>query len=399
MARKLADWLKAYIEYNAFNEAPDHFHFWTGVGVIAGALRRKVWLDMGYFQWTPNFYIILVAPPGIATKSTSIGTGQRFLSEVPGVHFGPAAMTWQALIQSLNEASEEVQIGEMFSAQSCLTFFISELGTCINFADRMLIDTLVDLWDGRDGIWDRRTLTRGKEGAINPWLNIIGCTTPVWIAENIPRRTVAGGFSARCVWVYGDSKKAFVPYPKLVLPKLNETLRQALIHDLLEISTLKGEFTLTPEAIEYGSEWYERNARSLGTSSELINGFRARAQTHVHKLAMVISASKRDDLVITKEDLEAAVKITQTVEPGMAEVFKSVYTAPTMETANDLVKVITARGKIRRSELYQQFFHRMTAKEFSELVDSGISAGLIHMVSSGSTVWLVAGPGIGQESP
>src|SRR5574343_321589 len=72
MPRNYQNWLRAYVAFTADSESPDDFHFWTGVATIAGALRRRVWIDMRKFQWTPNFYIILVGPPGIATKSTSI---------------------------------------------------------------------------------------------------------------------------------------------------------------------------------------------------------------------------------------------------------------------------------------------------------------------------------------
>ena len=59
MTRTHPHWLKAYMHFTRTSEAPDAFHFWSGVGTIAGALRRRVWLDMRHFQWTPNFYIIL----------------------------------------------------------------------------------------------------------------------------------------------------------------------------------------------------------------------------------------------------------------------------------------------------------------------------------------------------
>ena len=72
--RNYSDWLKAYMEYAGYGEAPKYMHFWTGVSVIAGALRRKVWIDEIYFKWYPNFYIIFVAPPGVVSKSTTACT-------------------------------------------------------------------------------------------------------------------------------------------------------------------------------------------------------------------------------------------------------------------------------------------------------------------------------------
>jgi len=63
--RNFSNFLSTYMEYSAFSEAPDRFHFWTAVSAIAGALQRKCWIDMGYFEFTQNFYIVFVAPPVI----------------------------------------------------------------------------------------------------------------------------------------------------------------------------------------------------------------------------------------------------------------------------------------------------------------------------------------------
>ncbi|KKK66944.1 hypothetical protein LCGC14_2958990, partial [marine sediment metagenome] len=82
--RNYDNWLSGYAEYTKHSESPDLFHFWTGVFTIAGALRRQVWIDQRYFQWTPNFYIVLVGPAGIAAKSTSLRLGTSLLRRVEG---------------------------------------------------------------------------------------------------------------------------------------------------------------------------------------------------------------------------------------------------------------------------------------------------------------------------
>jgi hypothetical protein len=108
--RAYNNWIKAYVSHTRFSESPDAFHFWTGVATVAGALRRRVWIDERHFQWTPNFYIVLVGPPGVAAKSTSIRSGISLLERVPGVYLGPQSMTWQALTESLQNAQECVEI-------------------------------------------------------------------------------------------------------------------------------------------------------------------------------------------------------------------------------------------------------------------------------------------------
>ena len=72
MARLITNWLQGYVEHMKLSEAPDAFHVWTGISALAGAIQRRVWIDQRIFQWTPNFYIVMVAPPGVATKTTAM---------------------------------------------------------------------------------------------------------------------------------------------------------------------------------------------------------------------------------------------------------------------------------------------------------------------------------------
>jgi len=155
------------MHFTRASESPDAFHFWTGVGTIAGALRRRVWLDMRHFQWTPNFYIILVGPPGIAAKSTSVRIGTHLLEAVDGVKFGPQSMTWQSLTKSLEESIEYVKYYDIYGleqliAMSPLTCAVPELGTFLKMDDTGLIDVLVDMWDGQLSTWGHRTKSSGN---------------------------------------------------------------------------------------------------------------------------------------------------------------------------------------------------------------------------------------------
>src|SRR5262245_37982800 len=98
------------MDFTRHSEAPSLFHFWTGVSTIAGALRRRVWQEQHLFQWIPNFYIVLVAPAGIATKSTTLNLGMGLLERVAGVHFGPESGSWQGLGDALAASTEYFKV-------------------------------------------------------------------------------------------------------------------------------------------------------------------------------------------------------------------------------------------------------------------------------------------------
>src|SRR5882672_4604303 len=211
------------MHFTRASESPDAFHFWTGVGTIAGALRRRVWLDMRHFQWTPNFYIILVGPPGIAAKSTSVRIGTHLLEAVDGVKFGPQSMTWQSLTKSLEESIEYVKYYDIYG-----------------------LEQLIDMWDGQLSTWGHRTKSSGNVEIKNPWLNVLACTTPSWLEEHFPSAMIGGGLTSRIMFIYGDKKRHLVPYPDAQTPEADyNAYRASLIEDLKRVATLSGGYLLS----------------------------------------------------------------------------------------------------------------------------------------------------------
>ncbi len=103
MARFHSNWLEGYYHYTKHSEAPDLFHFWTGVSVVAGALRRQVWIDQRYFQWTPNFYIVLVGPAGVS-KVYGIRGGKFFETSEQERYTGEVRMSEDTFLDLVDGA-------------------------------------------------------------------------------------------------------------------------------------------------------------------------------------------------------------------------------------------------------------------------------------------------------
>ena len=404
MARKLENWFKSYLEYTEFLEAPYEFHFWTGVSVIAGAVRQKVWFDQFYYKWTPNFYIIFVAPSGEATKSTAINTGMGLLRELPNIKFGPDKLTAAALEVAFSEATERfasdpsdpLGLNSLTDSVSCLTFAISELGTYLNARDDSFLSLLTDLWDGK-GLLYTKTKGAGDIKVPKPWINFIAGTTPTWIAENTGRLFALGGLAGRSVFIYRSKKRRLSSYPLRTIQKAGrslaemEKLKQALIHDLSEIAAVQGAFTLTEEAYVWGDEWYtkihEKPPEFL--FAEDFGGYRSRKQCHAHKIAMIYSLAKSNKLVITLEDLQASVALLEEVEAEMHKVFDLVGTTPEKDQANYLLAILRTAGKpMPRGLLFQHMFNKYTIKatEFSELLGASADANLLRIEQVGTSV-------------
>jgi len=394
MARKLKDWLTAFLAATDHAESGRFLRFWGGVSAIAGALRRKVCIDMDIFKWTPNFFIIVVAPPGVASKSTNIGLAMDLLRAVPGIHFGPDVVTAASLAEHFENNAEAFMQGEYLIPMSALTLFASEFGLLMDFDDRGMVNLMIDLWDGRPTFY-KTTKNNGNNLIEGPWINIAACTTPAWISANMSHAIIGGGFTSRCIFVYVDKKEKLIAYPKKVAPEGRQERTKHLIDDLIHISTeLCGEYELDPTAIHWGTEWYEKlwSPESMADdTSEQQRSYRARKQTHLHKLAMIIAASSRDELVITAQDLKLADQMLKTAEADMPKVFAQVGCAEAAKWAEELISMVIRAGEISYEEAFRRL-HRYFpgARDFEDMVVGTIKSGQLELVQSGSLYVLKA---------
>lgn len=395
LARHYPDWIEAFLEYSSYSEAPKRMRFWVAVSTVAGALRRRVWLDMAYFHWSPNFFIILVAPPGIVSKSTTAGVGMNLLRQVPGVKFGPDVTTWQSLVQSLSTSQEEFAVnGHERMIASEITIESSELGNLFNPQDREMVDLLITLWDGRK-VFSKTTKMSGSETIANPWINIIACTTPSWIAGNFPEHMVGGGFTSRCIFIYAEEKEKYVAYPSLQVPTSLPETRRMLVQDLERISLLSGAFRLLPSAIEWGNAWYKHHYenRPPALDDDRFGGYIARKQTHLHKLAMVLAAAQSDELTLSAEVLAAANVMISDIELDMPQVFARIGKSEAALQAERLVSHIKGRGGCSYEEAFRFIHsHFPGQKDMEDVVSGAVRAGLLQLKQIGEGKFMLVAP-------
>lgn len=394
MARHYQNWIQAFLEYSSYGEAPKHMYFWTAVSTIAGALRRRVWVDQAYFRWHPNFYIVIVAPPGIVSKSTTAGVGMSLLKQVPDIKFGPDVVTWQALVGAFAESTMTFQLNGEYHPMSALTIESSEFGNLLNPADKEMVDLLVSLWDGKPGAFQKRTKGSGCDNVENPWINLIACTTPAWIAGNFPEYMIGGGFTSRCLFVYADKKAKYVAYPGLEVPRDMRETGNKLIDDLTHISNLSGEYRLDEDAVKWGTAWYKAHyaTKNVDLDDERFGGYTARKQTHIHKLAMILAAAESDRLVITGQHLAIANRMVTDLEPDMQFVFSKIGKTDDAIYAERLVEYVTKRDGCTWAEGYR-FVHTRFPKiqDFEAIVMGAIRSELLVLKQVGAAMMLLPG--------
>jgi Protein of unknown function (DUF3987) len=379
--RELPDWLTEFVRNTEWGEAPIHMYFWVGIGTIAAALRRRVWLDMGTFTWYPNLYTLLVAPPGIIAKSSTVDLGfNQLLRKIPGINMGPSTLTWQALYDAFAEVGEEFQIpGNETAIQAALTIQSSEFGITLNPKDNEMIDQLVHIWDGRE--MKKRTRKDGELLIPAPCLNLIACTTPAWIAENMPRYLIGGGLTSRMIFVYAEEKARYIAYPQDHMPSDFKDRQGRLIRDLERISTLTGGFTLTKDAKEWGKEWYEHfhKVEALKLDKSILGGYIARKQTMVHKVAMCLSVSLGDSLTITRELLERSAQLLTALEDAMPQVYSQLGQTQEANGAQQVLEFLSRYDGQAPFTLVYRYMHTKfpDPSKFDSILEGLMDAGYI----------------------
>lgn len=281
-------------------------------------------------------------------------------------------------------------IKDPHDVQAALTFFVSELGSILDTKDRALVDFLVDLWDGQKGAWERLTVAHGSVNIMNPWIHMIGGTTPSWLQANFSADMVGGGFASRMITVYGAAKKRLIAYPRYEDAGLDEELEEKLIHDLKHIHALVGEMDLDEDAIAWGRQWYIDHDAYMKTHNEGARkaDYLARRQTHLHKIAMIWSVARGDSMVINKKDLTTAHEILKIVEKDIDYVLSNITNSQFQARNKQEVLAIIGDGRVEKGQVYRKLYSFMSYKDFDQAVTDLMQAGHIEQVNKDKKIWL-----------
>lgn len=379
----MTDWLTEYLDYASDSETPMKMLYWVGVSAVAGALRRNVWIDQGRYQLYPNFFIVLVARPGVVQKTTTINYGLKLLRKLPAIKFAPKNVTWEgfiALLENLHSASHgELSLDSTITRTAAITVVSGEFSLFYDPEDDGMISALTDIWDCPED-FDKGTKFSGSEFIDNPCVNLIGATTPAFMARGFDKFSKEGGLASRIIFVHATTKRQRIAHPK-AQPK---QAQDKLVERLERISQMHGVITITPEAYTRSEAWYEAHCDEVERGGILQStGFQDRKQAHVLKLAIILSCVKRGDYRITVEDFDEAVAKIDEVEGDFIAAFEALDDRDEIRPYRELKACIMTNGQMSRSALLGRFTTKYLLQE--------LDRALLALIHDGS-VSLGAGP-------
>lgn len=366
-------WLEGYLAYTAESESPEEYHLWVGISAIAGALRRRTFFDMGYFLLYPNMYIVLVGPAGRCKKSTAMRVGRQMLGAVPGLEFTTDSVTRERLIQDLTQAYKD--------GQSAMTAYSSEFASLLTSSGMDMVVFLTDIFDSPME-WSHKTKAGGTNKIKQPFLNLMAATTPSWISTAMPLDTVGIGLTSRIVFVFQDTPRIKPPFPELSEAQIS--LADMLIRDLTAISVMEGQFTLAADAKAFYTDWYKDRLEEPNiTGDPRMAGYFERKPMHLLKLAMIVSASQKDETVISMNDLQMAMSLFDKIEVRMPKVFASVGKNPLFADREEVLGAIRSSGGMTIGQLNDKFGYALRKDEVAETLDTLMLIGKIKLGKAG----------------
>ena len=361
--RKLEDWLDGYIDYTSEQESPSLFHLWVGLSMISSALGRKVWVDRGYYKLYPNLYVVLVGASARVRRTTAVNIGYNLFREaLPEYLLVSQKTTPEALINIFVQEGKKKGI-------SGGTIVSTELGVFLGTGGKSgdIIQLLTDWYDCPE-TFTYHTLMRGKERLERVYCVLVGSTTPIWLKESMPPSAIGGGFTSRVVFVYQSKPEKLVPFPRV--SNGMRRLREKLIGDLKVIASLDGEFRLDEDAVDWYERWYTEVFKPDFIPNASLDGYYGRKHDTLLKVAMCVSASRKDSLCIDEGDLKVALKCLNSAERYLPQTVKLIQMKEVGEEEEKVFRLIERKGEVDYSNLLRGVSYCMNAKRVQEVIET-----------------------------
>lgn len=319
-------------------------------------------------------YVVFVGEPG--DKKTTAMSLARTIVQKAGIPIAPPSITKEAITQILSSKNDKsphktefrltTAEGEILVPVAHFPMFASEIVTMLNAGGNALgmVEFLTEIYDREH--FEVVTKNKGADYIIGPYITVLACMTPEQTGSMLKQSIITGGFSRRCVFVYGRSKKEGVPFPEL-------TEEQKAAKEFLDLSydklvKIKGEFTMTTDAKAYFTDWYQKKHERLfqqGSAAEK-NWLRSKDMMAI-KVAMLLAvADFKEDLLIDKDYLTRAIDMLDQVEPDLNRIFAGAGRNIESELAHKILNIIKDnKGRIPKKKVMSALFNEGTYQELT----------------------------------
>lgn len=361
-----------YVEYTSRAEAPLPYHFFSSVIGVAAVLNRRVWVEMGYFNFYPATGVIILGPSGLR-KTSAADIIVKMLQELQITPIYSEKLTPEALIDSMK--------GENATG----LIYAPEMAVFLNRQkyNEGLVQLITRFMDCPEE-WASGTIMRGKTPLRNIAISVLMCSTPDWFVTNIPEDTFGGGFVARNLLVVQESTSRCEPIPRPGDP----TLKERLMMQLAWFHTFMGKIGIAghsgqPKCTCKFCKWYRDHLiKTQHPEHELLGTYYQRKQGHVVRLAICLHIGTHyeyDVHTICEECFERAAHILDWNEKFLPNLFRQLFKSQSGQDQELVLRTLRANGgTITHSGLVRKLQYKYAASQIRNIVSSLKEAGQLR---------------------
>jgi len=396
--RRLNDWLSGYIEYTKSTEPPLSYHTWIGIAMLASSLQRRVYHAWGSELIYPNMYIVLVGPAGRCRKGTALKLGKDILEKMP-IHFTSECIIREQLIRKMVQSTDSFidPDTKIVKYHSSMTIVSPELSVFLGKNNPKFMADLTDWYDSGNS-WTYETKHQGTDSIQGLCFNILAATAPDWWVEILPEAAIGGGFTSRIIFVVEEEKGKTVAKP--IYGQKEIILSKALTEDLERICTLAGEYEFAEDAEDYYISWYEVQDKEMRNGRFPIQDTRFyaycdRRATHLRKLCMCLAASRSDNLIISVDTIDRALKILEATERKMPKAFGGFGSNKMAGVTEKILRLLVKKKQVSRSKILAEFYLSVDYHDLLLIQETLAKMGAIRVIEqphTGDAVYEYTGP-------
>jgi hypothetical protein len=367
--------LRNYLKYTKNTETPELIHLWCALSCLAGASERRLWLNRGMFNIYGNLFVILVGPPGVIAKTTSIKNTTRILRRC-NCEVTEAISTKEKIMDSMVNSFQLHKLSDTETfPHTSVTFALGELNALLVAGTDMVL-FLTRVWDEYDSLIDG-TIKRGTQEVINPCFNMIGAATTDWFGKAISNDMLSSGFLARCVIAYAKQKRCREPKPHVGREEL-EAFDKCL-DVLVWLKEAFGEVQMSKEAEDLYADWYINLAEDYTDSPKLAGYYERKAKTFVLKVGMLLALGDCRLTVETK-DIKNALKIFDYTEPAIQACYAMAGANKLAPYAKQILRMAKMNdGKLSYRDILKSLYYELEEEELFKVTTMLGNMGLAKL--------------------
>lgn len=388
----MSDFIELFMEFTKPLESPENFFYWASLSCIGALLRDNVYLSFGPGKLYANTYVLLLADPAGHRKSVPLNIVGDIIDRVKNTKVIRGRTTLAGILEKLSNPQTNRDSGHQVTGGSCI--LLAEELASFFVQDQEFIPRITDLYDARPEWIDN--LRGGSSHIKNLCLSMLAASNEEFLKRVYTKDAVFGGLLRRTFFVRPTGRKP----PNSLFGQNGHNYDKSKLVDLAnEISKLKGPVKPTDEAKLYYDSWYQVLYESYGKNGDK-SGIVESLHVNVLKIALIIAVGRRQELIITKNDLDEATDKCIEIIPN--------YTTYSMSSgSNDTNKVgqyflpeiwESENHEISRKLFLRKYFHEIDSDTLDNFITTVREAGIIDEVikTAGEIYYKLTAAGIGR---